>query len=53
MVNIKWKRYIYDLIEEYGFNTDEVCTAVKEKFYITDKDWRNIIEMYKNDSDID
>ena len=47
------ERDIYDLIEEYGFDTDKVCTAVKEKFYITDEDWRNIIEIYKNDSDMD
>ena len=42
--------YIYNLIEEYGFDTDKVCTAVKEKFYITDEDWRNIIEIYKKEN---
>ena len=27
------ERDIYDSIDKYGLNTDEVCTAVKEKFY--------------------
>jgi hypothetical protein len=29
------------------------ATAVKAKFYITDQDWRDLIEIYENDRDMD
>jgi hypothetical protein len=40
-------------ISFFNTKTASTGTAVKEKFYDTDKDWRDIIEIYKNDSDMD